>query len=367
MKKNLFLFLLSFFFILFSCEKDDFVENSIETQKNTVSVTRAVNVPSPLDQLAGIPVNIRNAASKKYLSTASKGDKVDLYTKDDGSLRQRWYVSHDAITLVGGNRDYPGGVIACLSFTSNRPLLMPPSPLLMLPSLARTQDPSSYRIEYISFDFKMYGLQPENENSNTLIFSPNGLDQRIAMWEVYPIDEFRIVNITYDLTTDDKLVVIPKLLSSRNLDNDTDVPATRTFSFQETISSESSFAKTEGLNVNSSTSVKFGLPGFKEGGFDFGVSTGKNWSYTVGQKEIQTFTVSETITQEIPARTSIIAEFVATEYQASLTYIAQMVGVNTGKTIYLKGRWDGVVVQESKIRLYYPNGQLMKSISVNPK
>lgn len=43
-----------------------------------------------------------------------------------------------------------------------------------------------------------------------------------------------------------------------------------------------------------------------------------------------------------------------------------MYGINTGKTIYLKGKWNGVVVQESKIVLTQEN-KILKTIKVAPK
>lgn len=41
----------------------------------------------------------------------------------------------------------------------------------------------------------------------------------------------------------------------------------------------------------------------------------------------------------------------AYEYKATVTYIAEMVGLTTGKKIYLKGAWSGVSVKESQIVL----------------
>lgn len=52
------------------------------------------------------------------------------------------------------------------------------------------------------------------------------------MWEVIPVDEFRILDITYDLTTGDDLAVMPKNIATKTLSNDTDEPATRTLTFQ---------------------------------------------------------------------------------------------------------------------------------------
>lgn len=179
---------------------------------------------------------------------------------------------------------------------------------------------------------------------------------------------FRIEDITYDLTKSDQLSVIPVQIANKTLVNDTDLPATRVISFQETVTNESSFSDTEELKVNVSTSAsaKIGLASFIEGNFSMSASVDKTWSYTVGGKESKSYAISESITQEIPPRTTIKAELVATKYDADLTYIAKMYGINTGKTIYLKGKWKGVVVQESKIVLTQKD-KILKMIKVTPK
>lgn len=118
--------------------------------------------------------------------------------------------------------------------------------------------------------------------------------------------------------------------------------------------------------VSTSASAKIGLASFIEGNFSMSASVDKTWSYTVGGKESKSYTISESITQEIPPRTTIKAELVATKYDADLTYIAKMYGINTGKTVYLKGKWKGVVVQESKIVLTQKD-KILKMIKVTPK
>ena len=211
-------------------------------------------------------------------------------------------------------------------------------------------------------------MQPVNMNSNELVIDDNYYKGDQVKWEIIPVDEFRIEDITYDLTKSDQLSVIPVQIANKTLVNDTDLPATRVISFQETVTNESSFSDTEELkvNVSTSTSAKIGLASFIEGNFSMSASVDKTWSYTVGGKESKSYAISESITQEIPPRTTIKAELVATKYDADLTYIAKMYGINTGKTIYLKGKWKGVVVQESKIVLTQKD-KILKMIKVTPK
>lgn len=217
------------------------------------------------------------------------------------------------------------------------------------------------------FPLPLY-LQPKNTGSNEIIAGDSNYKGDLIKWQIIPVDEFRVEEITYDLTTDDRLTVIPTQIANKTLVNDTDLPATRVISFQETITNESSFSETEGLKVtvSTSTSAKVGIAGFFEGSFSGQVSNERTWSYTVGSKETKSYTISESITQEVPPRTTIRAELIATKYDADLTYIAKMYGINTGKTIYLKGKWKGAVVQESKIVLTQEN-KVLKTIKVTPK
>lgn len=95
MKKLLFLFACM---TTFSCEQlaeDD--QNFTRTFKPSLSSENQEYVPTdfdPLDQLTGIPVNIVNVGNtkNKYLSAQSSGNKIVLASKDDGSLRQRWFI-----------------------------------------------------------------------------------------------------------------------------------------------------------------------------------------------------------------------------------------------------------------------------------
>ena len=213
-----------------------------------------------------------------------------------------------------------------------------------------------------------YYIQPNSASSTSVTAAKGDNKGDLIKWQIIPVDEFRVEEITYDLTTNDQLTVIPTQIANKIFVNDTDIPATRVISFQETITNESSFSETEGLRVNVSTSAsaKIGIASFFEGSFSGEVSNEKSWSYTVGGKETKSYTISESITQEVPPRTTIKAELIATKYDADLTYVAKMYGINTGKTIYLKGKWKGAVVQESKIVLTQEN-KVLKTIKVIPK
>lgn len=86
-------------FVLLSCEQEDLnnlVDNSkVETGQQSAVKGRAASTIAdfdPITELKDIPVNIINVGNtkNKYLSCVKDGNKVDLYNKDDNSLRQRW-------------------------------------------------------------------------------------------------------------------------------------------------------------------------------------------------------------------------------------------------------------------------------------
>lgn len=371
--------------VLVACEQEEIWSNlqDVDNVDQTIVTRGTSDIPLAISQLSGIPVNIKSAANGKYLSAESEGRSLYLSPSDDGSLRQRWNIEVGAgdlynthLTLIGGNKTFANGKVMVehkgdyyypvltSSFVTNIEFFL-------------LEDQISYIIKapglFSNYPFYIPGvnccyLQPKNTSSAEIIGDDYKYKGELIKWYVIPVDEFRVEEITYDLTTNDQLTVIPTQIANKTLVNDTDLPATRVISFQETITNESSFSETEGVKVtvSTSTSAKVGIAGFFEGSFSGEVSNEKSWNYTVGGKETKSYTISESITQEVPPRTTIKAELIATKYDADLTYIAKMYGINTGKTIYLKGKWKGAVVQESKIVLTQEN-KVLKTIKVTPE
>lgn len=381
------MFLLFCVFALVSCEQEEvWCELQIEGDKNEMPITRsASDIPAALEQLEGIPVNIKSAYSKKYFSVISDDGKIALSNSDDGSLRQRWFIKRDwfsmypyMITPLYRFNNFSNPIVVMGYFRGGKygPFV---DETIVKQGVFSISNFDSYGFYFCTMQegglpppgtiidplrMKIY-MQPVSLNSNELTIDDNYYKGDQVKWEIIPVDEFRIEDITYDLTTDDNLSVIPVQIANKTLVNDTDLPATRVISFQETVTNESSFSETEELrvNVSTSTSAKVGLATFFEGNFSMSASVDKTWNYTVGGKETKSYTISESITQEIPPRTTIKAELIATKYDADLTYIAKMYGINTGKTIYLKGKWKGIVVQESKIILTQ-KGKVLKTIKL---
>ena len=72
------MFLLSLMLVLFSCEQENTLsEISTDNNENEVPLTRnSSDLTRPIEQLDGIPVNIKSVYSKKYLSVVSDNGKL---------------------------------------------------------------------------------------------------------------------------------------------------------------------------------------------------------------------------------------------------------------------------------------------------
>ncbi len=383
MRKNIFLLLCTLFF--FSCEQEDMLETYMVGEKPvTRSGIEEVDIPSVIDQLEEIPVNIKSVANNKYLSAKSSGSTVYLVDRDDGSLRQRWNIITTrytvpgysyCLTLVGGNSTFKKPYMQ--GATNKGRTTFYPSLQQYLPSnntqVAATGDGWYYLMtmgtEYLPNTYPPLlapiFFQPKTTSSTTVIASDNNYKGNLTKWEIIPVDEFRIDEISYYLTTNDRLSVIPTQIAIKTLVNNTDIPVTRTLSFQETVTNESSFSETYGMKIANkiSSSYKISIPKFADGNYTNETSTEQTWSFTIGQKETQSYTIAETLTQEIPARTTVEAKLIATKYDASMTYVAKLYGLSCKKTIYLKGKWDGAVVKESQIVLS-EKGKVLRTIKL---
>lgn len=379
MKKIMFMLFCSLTF--FSCEQEDvWSDNYVKNEMSEKTSTRSArDVPPAIEQLDGIPVNIKSVANGKYLSAEDRGNSLYLAPNDDGSTRQRWNIRQggvmyrSSIILVGGNSSFVPGYLQAFS-NSGGTVFVPRLTSYSTGSSTNTNIYSSnndlsYMIGTIGDVFPFPRdrcMKPENSNSSSINFEYPENKGDLVQWDIIPVDEFEIKEITYELTTNDKLTVIPTHIASKTLINNSDIPAIRTLTFEETTSNESSFSELVGLKITNkiSTSTKVGIAEFLNGEFSGETSSEMTWNYTTNKKEVQSFKITESVTQEVPPRTTLEVRLLATKYSARMTYIAELYGNNSGKTIYLKGKWDGAVVQESTVEIIQ-KGKVIKTIKLN--
>lgn len=362
-------------FVLFSCEQEDLnnlvVDSKTEVGRQAAVGSRAASTIAdfnPINELEDIPVNIINVGNSKnkYLSCAKKGDLVDLYSKDDGSNRQRWYISRDYIvnnyplgaryiTLVGGNETYSNPVI--VSNGSTTPILWQYFSLSGASTQFITIEGTTY-YNLALLDNKFMGqnatfmgyLQPEAFNSTTLRAKS---DQFIglAQWEIKPVGDFEIIDIAYAPYTGGKLDSIPQKVSITTVDNSTSsIPLERNITETVEVTETSRFSKTEGVSFTTKTSTTKPLAGPGEPKENGGSVTIENsmtnsWSYTQEITQTKKSTRTDNFKVTVPPYVKYTVTTYINQYRMNIKYVATLRAAN-GKEFKVKGTWSGTQCYE---------------------
>lgn len=368
------LVLLALCIIITSCEEEAYNISINKSKESENPFTRSIRPTTalaldPIKQLENIPVHIMLSDTKhpyRYLS-CSKSKKVDLWDKDDNSGRQQWFIKPFQIRPVNGI----SGDLSELSITFGygsklgpqllKGMKMPSGQLITTTSIAQRRNTSLYTIMSPTAI-----LQAKNYTSNSLegvrnepqngITAPiNSLNSFI----VAPIEEFTLLDISYDFLTGDTFSTEPKKLIRRGFRNNTTEPITRVLKIQESLINTSTFQETYGLTVSTTVkgTVQVGLPKIVGGNVDVSQTTTKEWKYSTTQTETRNFTIEESFTQTIHPGEAVDFRLVWSEYKMNLTYIAKLQGKTTGTIIYLPGRWDGIVVEDCTIEAFNPDNQ----------
>lgn len=357
MRQILFALLISV--MLFSCEKEDL---SIDTP--SIAQTKSSDaIPDPLSQLKDIPVNIKvmNETEGRFLSSRKNDNYVSRTTIDDGSLRQRWYISI-----------YPGAHLGPLYSIKvaggaqvNGYISLRDGPEQFVPIL-NDAVPVGYRIENLTntsnyniwhesgWNNKLY-LYTVGAGSALLFGKINNLDSR-AIWEITPVEDLRLTDIKYIPVAGKKFEPTYMSRRPRDIQNTTNGPVEHTIIISEEVTETSHFSKIEGLNITNkvATKAKVGLPIITaEGEISKEHTTAKTWSYeestTVETKRI----FQDNFKIVVPPKTSYKIDVNLITYELDVMYVATFVGMVTGKIIQLKGKWTGV---ESSGIQYIPRG-----------
>ena len=360
MKKLLFLLPI---LALFACEQlseDDLTSSIIPTKPTLTSTTRSAISANfdPLDQLVDIPVNVLNIGNtqNRYLSAQPSGNIVLLYNKDDGSLRQRWFIKRKRLILSGGNKDfndlsqYP---VIGKDRNNNARLMYDPfgEPYFGLflydiygTSLYTISDGKS--IMRSSNQSTNLHLQPTSSTSTNLILSSTRSDN--ANWEIQPVGEFKVIDIAYVQTTSSLIIRNDQRIDRAIINNDRDESITYHFSVNGSYNETSNFSTTEGVSVSITETVKVGIPIIKDIAGDITVSTTQtsSKSWTFGKSESKSKTIQHTVDVPIPGRSQTVLEAYMTSYDTSVTYVATLQNMSNNKTFKVKGTWSGITTTE---------------------
>lgn len=378
------LFKLLFFITLVfyvSCqdeELDTIVDTNIKTEIDSIKpkgVTSDMET-DPIGQLVNkyIPVNITvYGEPNSYLATRRKSNRVQLDGEDSGSGREKWYINiyprGTYLQVAGGY--YKGRRNLCMGNPQESACTV-------------TGDGNLYNSNcYFNLDFEnipntdryyiRIGKWATNR-SDVYLTSVNGFvdfknkGNGGQQWVISPIEEFEVIDINYQFLSTDRLNITPKVISIKTVNNYYANPATKTIQFSETIENTSEFSETQGLSITrkASNSLNVNVPTLLNGKVDIETTTGQTWSYNTGKKERKTIVLTETLTQVINPNSSLTAKLVAVTYEADITYIATLRSTyNPSHILYLKGRWQGLQVNDATVDLYDSNQIRIKSIPVN--
>lgn len=358
------LLLLLSVFVLFSCEQeelDGLVDHSkAEVEQKAAVEGRAASTIAdfdPIAELEDIPVNILNVGNtkNKYLSCVENGTKVDLYNKDDGSLRQRWYIKNGAIQLVGGNSKSSETDIYIMSvFTS---IGGDAYPLLVFPSISSMgQSPfipsynwnsvgtAYYNITkgggiFVSETNPLQYFQSESSTGTSLKFKVNN-PGALAQWEIKPLGEFEIIDMQYVKTIKDELDIQNLRVYTRTFMNEQgEMSQKHTLTINETLTNKSQFSVAEGVNVKVSSGLKVSIP--KVADLNFGTDSNKSWTYTTVEEETKTATVQDVHEVEIPPYSNYRINVYVVNYKMNISYVATLRNVETKQIFKIKGKWSG--------------------------
>lgn len=362
--------------ILISCQ-NDFDDNLDKDLSNAFQTKSSVSAPSVLSQLSGIPVNIKMKGGNlrnPFLSARPKDNKVVLHSEDDGSLRQRWLItsSGSLIKVEGGAQ-------------TNGYLVPIGSPGSYIPKLVNNSSPFGIHMEEGAIESTFY-IYTQNANPSGFykeyLYSKDAVNIDLAfaeenktggrhVWEIVPVENFTLKDVTYFQDYGDKIDSSLVFLRNYDLDNRYNPsPGTHKAIINESYSSTSQFTKVTGLNmsnkISNSSTYKVGTPSIDaSGSVSFEHLTEKTWSYSITEAEEKKFSWSDEFSTVVPANKLMTLQVYIQKYMFDISYVGTLVGNVTGRNIKLKGRWEGSFGTKFVYRPVVENGISMDNIEKN--
>lgn len=354
---------------MFSCEQED-LEGIVKSDTKQVQTRAVTSIADfdPISELYDIPVNIMNVGntSRRYLSCEPSGNAVVLYTKDDGSMRQRWYIRSGNIILVGGNSSvssYPGypTVAPDLNNEVNPILRLFSSPSFYSSAVFTPLNNNYYTIVgciYSPTSFpatiKGVGYLQSDSQSGTALKYKSGNSTNLASWEISPVGEYELVDLEYVYTSVDNFNPTEVICDRDTYENQSSSVVTWNYTVTTRYTESSSFSKTEGVSVSISNGVNVGLPSV--GGTSIGINTtmqqqtNKSWTY--GDSNTKEITKTRTSNIPVQPHTTMRLEAVVFMYEGAVTYVATLRKIGDTKTFKVKGKWEGACYSDFKARTY---------------
>lgn len=368
-----------------SCEQED-LDSMVKGNAQQVQTRAATSVADfdPISELNNIPVNILNVGntSRKYLSCVKSGDKVDLFTKDDGSMRQRWVMMSNRLILFGGNTSFPTIPPFPGMYTEVYPNTLTgetyPKLVMKGPGMGHgfetMQNGYCYIYVTASSGSKMY-LQSNTKSGSDLKYRYNRSTD-LAQWKFVPVGEFRLVDMEYVKSEVDGDIVNRKdqfLMGAIFPAEPFDIEHTLTVN--ETVRESSTFSETTAVSTMNQSSFHWSsqsgqapLPVVTLSG-DVSTTTTSSESISYTHTGDYNVSVSQSFKVVIPANTKCRVEVLKISYNTSLTYIATLEKVDGGLAgikFRIKGKWNGIVTTYLYYNIYrFDDNELLSTRIVN--
>lgn len=363
--------------ILVSCQ-NDLDDNLDKDLTGALQTKSSVSVPSVLSQLSGIPVNIRMKGgnwNNLFLSARTKDNKVVLHSRDDGSLRQRWLITSNgsAIQVEGGAQ-------------TNGYLTPIGSPGSYTPKLVNNV-PFGIRMEEgaVESTFYIYTqnlIPPSLYPTKEYLYSKDAVNIDLAfaeenktggryVWEIVPVEKFTLKDVNYFQDYGDRIDSSLFFVRDYYMDNrNNPSPGTHKATINESYSLTSQFSEVTGINmsdkISNSSTYKVGTPSIDaSGSVSFDHLTEKTWSYSITEAEEKKFSWSDEFSTVVPADKLMTLKVYIQKYMFDISYVGTLVGNVTGRTIKLKGRWEGSFGTKFVYRPVVENGISMDNIEKN--
>ncbi|MGN0052543.1 MAG: hypothetical protein ACI378_00590 [Bacteroides sp.] len=373
-----------------SCDSDDEFNQTVLDENLAVSTrtTKSNWDFNPISELDGFLVNVKNVGNttRKYLSCESGGNDVILYNKDENNGRQQWRlykgrelviergnknVSASADLMLGadnwdtmlGTGKVPTSVklYSISKSAGGIPGAQPLRPSLAINALENGLCTIATTDKNINNPMNFYYLQSSSSTGSSLNFT-TVLNSNLAKWQIEPLGEYELVDLEYVRTTVDSFEPIEVVCDRDEYINETSNQVTWNYSVSTSCTERSSFSKTEGVTVSTSSGLNVGLPdivGLSSVSFNTSIQQQSSKSWTYGTNKDMTVTKTRTGSIPVNPYETVKLEATLTMFRGNLTYVATLRKIGDSKTFRVRGKWSGECFSIFRARTYSESGELI--------
>lgn len=386
---------ITFLCMIVSCDSTLVENENLDSLQEPTILTKASSLDPPIDllnDLRDIPVHIylpegAAAVGRRYLSASSKDNGVLLVDNDSGSGRERWFLKRLNSDQVNENQfgiKVQGGAKHSYLTVMHDMRFLPTVPdvlyIYMGDDEISTYDnvATDWRIIPVDNKFLLqnrykitswlgtYNYGSEYANLNT---GSEPVTNLLCRFAIEPIAEFVLNDVKY--VPDNSSTNIRgeiDFLNSYPLVNNTNISATQTIQTMANYVEKSTFSETEGMSLQNTVKIdanfKIGVPSVVKivdlsGSISYTNSTTKTYQVATGNEQSQTFTFTRTVSQEVPAHSSLYVWITGKKFTLNTKYVGHFYSKELGRTIRLNGDWSGQQYYEVKVEISDQEGYVL--------